>query len=138
MDKHSLHPLFDIEVIFFKKPRVYPYHNAPCLKNTPIQSLQSPKNVFPWRLQTARAPVCRLWCRACAPHPPWPSSHGVCMERCDPRCCPRDRVLPGGQGRGCQGQVPGGYLLNNASGLGVGAGRRTTLKCSRNICSLRF
>lgn len=44
----------------------------------------------------------------------------VHVKRCDPGCHPRDHALPGGQRRGCQRQVPGGYLLNNASGLGVG------------------
>lgn len=74
-----------------------------------------------------------------------PSPDGLChtrgwvrMERRDLDCHPRERTLPGGWGRRCQRQVPGGHLLNNASGLGVGAGRRATLKCCRNICSLSF
>lgn len=62
----------------------------------------------------------------------------VRAERRDPDCRAHDRALPAGWGRGCQRQVPGGHPLNNASGLGVGAGRRITLKCCRNICSLSF
>lgn len=39
----------------------------------------------------------------------------ACAGRCDPKCHPRDSVLPGGPGMWCQRQVPGGHHLNNAS-----------------------
>lgn len=39
----------------------------------------------------------------------------VCVRRCDPKCHPRDRAAPGGQGMWCQCQVPGGLHFNNAS-----------------------
>lgn len=39
----------------------------------------------------------------------------ACARRCDPKCHPRDCMVPGGPGMWCQRQVPGGHHLNNAS-----------------------